>query len=434
MVWQNWARNQRARPARVEDPASEAELVACVRRAREAGQRLRVVGAGHSFTGLAAPRAGDRLLRLDRWAGVESVDRERLRVRVRAGTRLFELNEALAAADLALPNLGDIAYQAVAGATETATHGTGARLGNLATNIVGMQLVDGRGSLVTLDEERDAERLRVARVGLGALGVISTLTLQCVPRFRLHAREGAERLDALLSRLDEEVDGNQHFEFFWVPHTGWALTKRNNRSERPPAPRPRWRALRDDLLYGNVLFGLACRAGVWSPERIPRLVRLVPGAGPVEYVDRSDRVFASPRWVRFLEMEYAIPRAAAAEALGRVRALVKERGFKISFPVEVRFAAADDVPLSPAYGRESCYIAVHIYHRTPAAEADAWFRAVEGVMDDYGGRPHWGKLHFQDAETLAPRYPDWDAFGKLRQELDPDRTFANAELERVLGP
>ncbi|HYD09227.1 MAG TPA: D-arabinono-1,4-lactone oxidase, partial [Acidimicrobiales bacterium] len=222
-----------------------------------------------------------------------------------------------------------------------------------------------------------------------------------------------------------------HFEYFWVPHTGWALTKRNRRTDEPASPRPRLKALRDDYLYGNVLFDVACRVGRWQPHRIPSVMRKVPSAGRVEYTDRSDKVFASPRLTRFYEMEYAVPREHGVAAVQAVRDYVKSSGLFISFPVEVRFTAPDDVPLSTSHGRPSCYVAVHVYK---GMEHVQYFQAVESIMDELGGRPHWGKLHFQTAATLAPRYERWDEVQQLRRRLDPEGTFRNDYTDRVLGP
>jgi L-gulonolactone oxidase len=329
-----------------------------------------------------------------------------------------------------MENLGDIAYQSIAGATSTATHGTGAKFGGIATQIAAMRIIGGDGSIIDCSPSREPEVFHAARVGVGALGVVSTVTLRCVAAFNLRAVEAPARVDELLGSIDEHVQGNDHFEFFWVPHTGWALTKWNERTQDPVAPRPRFQEFRDDILMSNVIFGALNRVGRLRPSLVPRLSRMIPSSGRVEYVDKSYRVFASPRMVRFYEMEYAIPAEACVEALNRVRAFVKQSGLMISFPVEVRFTAADDIPLSTAHGRASCYIAVHMYQGT---QYQQYFEAVEDIMDDYGGRPHWGKLHFQTAETLAPRYPEWDRFQSARRRLDPNAVFTNAYLDRVLG-
>lgn len=427
--WTNWAGNQECAPAAIDHPITEADLVASVQRAAEDGQRVKVVGSGHSFTGAAL--TDGRLVVLDRYDRVVSVDQEAGLVTVQAGITLRRLNHLLASAGLALPNLGDVEYQTISGALSTATHGTGITLGNLATQIRAMRLVTGDGSVVSCSADLEPEVFAAARVGIGALGIISTVTLQCVPAFDLHAYEVPERVDGLLADIDTHVEGNDHFEFYWVPHTGWALTKRNNRTDRQRSARPAWREVYEDIVVSNWAFGALCRAGRIRPQAIPRLMRILPSTGPVDYVDRSDRVFTSPRTVRFYEMEYAVPRETGPEALNRVRDFVKRSGLFLSFPVEVRFVAGDDIPLSPAFGRDTCYIAVHVYR---GMQFHQYFSGVESIMNDYGGRPHWGKLHFQSADTLAPRYPEWERFQAVRARLDPDGRFANDYLDRVLGP
>lgn len=410
-------------------PTTETELVELVRRARSTGRRVKAVGAGHSFTGVALTdgvlvdlRDYDRLLAFDPVTG---------RATVQAGIRLADLSRRLAERGAALENLGDIAYQSIAGATATATHGTGRRFGNLATGIVGMRLITGDGDVVECSADEEPELLSVARVGVGALGLVSELTVQCVPAFNLHAVEEPAPVDEVLGDWEGLLDDHDHFEFFWVPNTRWALTKRNRRTDEPARPRGRWERWRNGVLYDNVAFGAANRIARHRPAAVPRLGRALPSAGRVEYVEPGHRVFASPRLVRFLEMEYAIPLAAVPEALPRVRELVRDLALPLLFPVEVRAVAADDIALSPAFGRETGYLAVHVYRGTPH---QAYFRGVEAIMDDYEGRPHWGKLHFQDAATLSARYPEWSAFQAARDRLDPHRTFANAELDRVLGP
>ncbi|CAN5764434.1 hypothetical protein BH24ACT3_BH24ACT3_01580 [soil metagenome] len=286
------------------------------------------------------------------------------------------------------------------------------------------------GSVLDCTPDDNADVLAVARVGLGALGIVSTVTLQCVPAFNLHAIEQAEPVDEVLATLDERVEGNDHFEFYWVPHTRWALTKTNRRTTEAAQPRTRWQEWRSDVLLGNVAFGALCRVGRRRPQLIPRLAKQIPSVGRQEWSDRSARVFASPRLVHFYEMEYAVPRGALPEALNRVRALVDQLGVPLSFPVEARVVAGDDIPLSTAQGRDTGYIAVHVYRGTPH---DQYFTGVERIMDSYGGRPHWGKMHYQTAETLATRYPRWEEFQAVRNRLDPERRFTNPYLDRVLG-
>jgi len=432
-TWANWARNQVCAPTEVRRPRTEAELADLVKQAAAAGQRVKAVGAGHSFTSIACTDGVQ--VDLSGYGRVLGHDAATNRVTVEAGIPLHRLSDELDARGLALENMGDIDRQTISGATQTATHGTGLRFRNLSSQIVGLRLVTGDGSVVEATApdagNENPEVFAAARAGLGALGLVSTVTLQCVPAYRLHAVEEPVPVDEVLADLDTLVTENDHYEFYWVPHTRWALTKRNQRTDEPARPRPKVKEWVDDMALNNYAFGALCRVGRWRPSLIPRLAKIIPNTGRLDYVDRSDRVFTSPRTVRFYEMEYAIPREALPEALNRVRRLVDEIGMRISFPVEVRVVAPDDIPLSTAYGRETGYIAIHVYKGTPY---DAYFSGVERIMDSYGGRPHCGKMHFQRSETLAPRYPRWDDFQRVRARLDPEGRFANPYLDRVLGP
>ena len=427
--FRNWAGNQVCLPAQQHRPNSAASVSAIVARAQLNGETVKAVGSGHSFT--AAACTSGHMVALDRLNAIESIDHENHRVTVQAGITLAVLNEQLAAVGLAMPNLGDIAYQTVAGAISTATHGTGLLLGNVATAVVGMEIVDGNGDIRWCDEHTDPELLAVARVGIGALGIVTKVTLQCVPEFNLHVRESVEDLDDLLDGFAEHAAGNDHFEFFWVPGTEKAMVKRNNRTQRVAEPESKAAYFFNKILMENVAFGGIARVARRWPSTVPTIASsLASLAGDREVVDRSDRVFASPRLVKFCEMEYGIPIEALPEAFRRVRSFAAELGEPILFPIECRVSAADDIPLSTAQGRTSAWIAVHRYQGIDYAN---YFQGVEAIMKDYDGRPHWGKLHFQNAASLAPLYPEWDRFMEARAKIDPSGVFANPYTDRVLG-
>ncbi len=428
--WCNWTGDERCRPAAVEIPGSIEEISAAIVRAAAHDRYVRVAGAGHSFSDIALTEGSQ--LRLERLTRMLDVDRSSGLVRVQAGITIRALNARLAEHGLALENLGDIEVQSIAGAISTATHGTGARLRNISAQVAELTLVLADGSTLRCAEEIDAEVFRAARVGLGALGVIAEVTLRCVPAFTLRGGDAPAPLSDTLERFEELALGNDHFEVFVFPHADIALTRTNNRADQPPRPRGRVSAYADDVLLTNHAFELLCRAGRRFPRRIPQLNRLVTRlAGARTRVDRSDRIFASPRLVRFTEMEYALPRAATPEAVNRIMALVRSRNFAVPFPIEVRTVAPDDALLSTAAGRDSGFVAVHMYR---GMAWEPYFRAVEAIMDELGGRPHWGKRHFQTAATLRLRYPDWDRFQAVRARLDPEGRFANAWTDRVLGP
>jgi FAD-linked oxidoreductase len=391
-------------------------------------EKVKCVGSGHSFTSAAATQG--HLVTLDNWSGLVSIDRTSLEITVKAGTTLSVLNELLHKEGLALPNLGDIAYQTVAGAISTSTHGTGIALTGLAGQVRGFTLVDGQGQVHHCNRENNPEIFDVGRVSIGALGIITHYTLQAVPAFRLRALERALPLDVVLERIDEFVDNNDHFEFFWLPHTPWALTKTNNRTQDPLEPLPKVRGWIEKTFMENFAFGALCHLGKIRPSLIPKLATALPSSGKRQYVNDSFKIFASPRLVRFYEMETAIPRAHVVPALREIRQMIDSRGYLLNFPVEVRFTAADDIPMSTAFERESAYIAVHVFK---GMEYEPYFRDVEAILKAYGSRPHWGKLHFRDAEDLAQQYSRFGEFVALRHRLDPDRVFANDYLDQVLG-
>jgi FAD-linked oxidoreductase len=423
--WRNWAGDQTCTPAAVERPRTPEQLAEAVARAAGAGRSMHVAGSGHSFT--EAAKSDDVMIRIEALDRVLEADRESGLVKVEAGIVLAELNEQLHARGLALENLGDIDRQTLAGAISTGTHGTGARLRNISAQVEGMEIVTADGELRDLG----GDELRAGRVSIGALGAIYSVTLRCMPEFTLHRIDEPRPLAEVLASFDELADGNDHFEFFVFPYTEKALTLRRNRSDRPPQPRSRAKAWVSDVLVENTLGDLASRLGRRFPALIPRLTRYAAaGMSQGERLDRSYRIFANERRIRFTEMEYGIPREHGPEAVPRVLEWIRENRYPVGFPIECRIVAADDALLSPSHERATAYVAVHQYQ---GMEWRPYFEAVEAIMNEYGGRPHWGKRHFQSAETLAARYPRWAQFAAARDRLDPGRAFRNEYTDRVLG-
>lgn len=429
-AWRNWAGNQRTTPATVIRPTSIDEVTAAIQDAAADSRRIKAAGSGHSFTDIAL--ADDIRLDLSGVGSTLSVDLESRVVSAPAAMPLRALNEALAAQGLALPNLGDIDAQTIAGAISTGTHGTGAAYGCLSTFVAGLTLVTGTGEVIRCGPDEHPEIFVAAQVGLGALGVITEVRLRCVDAFVLHADERPMPLSTVLSGLPEHVGKNDHFEFYWLPYTEHTLIKRNNRVPADDRPLSKLRAWWDDDFLQNTVLGGLCRVGRRVPALVPTISRAEARVlTPRVYTARSDAAFVSPRRVRFTEMEYALPRAALPEAFAGLRRVVESLPFKVLIPVEVRFTAPDDIWLSHGYGRESAYIAIHQY---VGVEYEPYFRAFERVAQDLGGRPHWGKLHYRDAESLRPAYDHFDDFLAVRDRLDPHRVFANAYTDRVLGP
>jgi FAD/FMN-containing dehydrogenase len=302
--------------------------------------------------------------------------------------------------------------------------------------VVGARLVTATGDVVETSRTQQPELFELARLGLGSVGVLAAVTLEVVPAFRLEAREEPWALEAVLEQLDGPdglVEGNDHFEFYWFPHTRRALTKRNNRVaddvERPLHPVRGWV---DDELLSNAVFSLANGVATLMPSTTASINGFAARAlSSRRYTAPSAEVFVSPRRVKFREMEYAVPRDRLLEVLQEIDAWIESSGERVPFPVEVRFAAADDLWLSTAHGRETAYVAVHQYVRLPYAR---YFAAVERIVAQVGGRPHWGKMHWLEAEQLGALYPRFADAQRVRAEADPEGVFSNAYLDRLLGP
>jgi FAD/FMN-containing dehydrogenase len=436
-------------PVRWCQPRTEAEISVAVKDAAADGLPVRALGSGHSFTSAAA--TAGVALDLSRWTGITAADTQTGLVTVRSGTTLRTLNAELGGLGLAMANLGDIDAQTLAGALSTGTHGTGARLGGLATQVEALDLILADGSLVTCSDASRPELFAAARIGLGALGVITSVTLRCVPSFTLAADERPVPVDEVLEQFDSLAAANDHFEFYWFPYGRRALVKRNNRlplgdldswaprSVGSPAGRPGsaaaampgWRRFWEFEVMENAAFGTLCRLGRARPPLIPALNRFSSAAlSSRSYADVSHRVFVTPRRVRFVESEYAVPRESLLHVLGELRRQVPRLADPVMFPVEVRVAAADDIWLSTAYGRDSAYVAIHQYAGLPYRP---YFDLLESIVADVAGRPHWGKMHTLGTGRLRALYPRYDDFRRVRAEVDPEARFGNAYLTQVLG-
>ncbi len=427
-TWHNWTGDQRCAPAEVVRPRDREELSAAIVAAAGAGRTVSVVGAGHSFT--EAAMTDGSMIDVAALRGTAGVDPGSGLVKVWAGTTLADLNEELHRLGLAMENLGDIDRQTIAGAISTGTHGTGAKLRNISAQVEAVELVGADGSVRELDST-EPDLLRAARVGVGALGAISAVTLRCVPAFTLLRVDSPQPREEVFDSFDQRAEANDHFELFTFPYADSALVLERNRVDGPPRPRGRAAAFLNDIVLENWALEALSAAGRLVPRAIPNLSRLAAAlASGGKTTDRSDRVFASERRVRFTEMEYGVPREHGPQAARRVIEWVRANRYPVFFPIEMRVAAGDDALLSPSHERDTAYIAVHQYR---GMEWRPYFEAVEEIMRDCGGRPHWGKRHFQTAETLEPLYPEWTKFQAARDELDPDRVFANEYATRVLG-
>ena len=432
MEWRNWSGLAKSNPTHVWAPRDAEDVVNAVIAARTDGVTVKMVGTGHSFTAIAQPE--DAMLVPFSLSGITSIDHEQMTVTALAGTPLHVLNHELERQGLSLHNMGDIAEQTLAGAVSTGTHGTGGVASGLAAQLAGFELVDGHGEVRVASPAGDAELFDLGRVGLGALGILTSVTFHVEPLFLLEAHERPVSWDEGLATYDEVAAGHHHLDAYWFPHSDAMQFKTNDRLDAPVSeaePLSRWRSWLDDDFLSNSVFGALTAVGNRAPSAVPTLNRL---AGRVlserRYSAVAHRVFTSPRRVVFKEMEYALPRGAGLTALREVRRAIDASDWRIGFPVEIRVAPADDVALSTASGRDSFYLAFH----TPRdADHVPYFLAMEEIMRDHGGRPHWGKVHTRTVDDLAPAYDRFDDFLALRDRLDPDRVFDNAYLRRVLG-
>jgi FAD/FMN-containing dehydrogenase len=405
-VWTNWAGSVACRPRYLETPGSEAELIELVKKAAAEQVTVRVTGSGHSFTPLCA--ADGMLISLDRLQGVVSIDPARLEATVWAGTKIWQMGEPLWQAGLAMANMGDIDRQSLAGAISTGTHGTGRSLGSISSQVVGLRLVTAEGTVVECSAETEPELLKAGQVSLGALGIISQVRLRLVPAYRLHERSWAIPAEECLAELGSLIAANRHFEFFWSPKEDACAAKALN-----PV------AAGSGEIAGD---GVEALAGPPSPPG--SLARYLKP----EQVDHSYRVFPSERTIRFNEIEFALPEASGPDCFREIRELMQHKYPEVTWPIEYRTLAADDIDLSPAYGRASVTLSVHQAHNRPYKR---FFADVEAIFRNHAGRPHWGKIHRHSARQLRPLYPKWDQFQAVRARLDPQGRFMNAHLRSL---
>lgn len=426
--WSNWSGSVKSAPQDVVKPRDIDELARLVRGYRKEGRHVRVVGAAHSFTPLA--QSDDVLMSLDNMQGIASIDTTASTVTVLGGTRLKYLGEALFEQGMAQENLGDIDVQSISGAISTGTHGTGVGFGTLSTQVESLTLVTASGAILECSPARNADIFKAAQVSLGTLGIIAQVTLRVVPAKRMHYQAYRKKLTDCLANLEQYKQEHSHFEFFWFPYTDGVQAKFLNETTDPVSKSSFWGDFNKIVLENGVywLLSEACRL-------VPRFCKTVchistQSIANINEINYSHRLFATPRLVRFQEMEYNIPAEHTATVISEIQACIEQYQFRVHFPVECRFVRADDIWLSPAYQRDSAYIAVHMYRGMPY---QAYFQRVEAIFKRYQGRPHWGKMHTRSAGELANLYPRWHDFQRIRSDLDPHGMFLNSYLNTLFA-
>lgn len=426
--WQNWCGLVDCAPAAFEMPSSVDEVVRVVKDAARAGRRIRVAGSGHSFTDLV--KTNETLISLDRLQGIEQVDKSNHRATALAGTKLWHLNELLDEQGLAMENLGDINKQSIAGAVSTGTHGTGIRYGNIPTQVIALTLVTADGSVIECSEEKDRDLFKAAQVSVGSFGIIVKVRLRLQGAYNLRYVRKRSTIDDCAAHIAEYRDNNRHFEFYWFPFSETCQLKFLNETDAP-AQKGGVRKFLTDVVLENAAFGAMsrlCRMRPTTCKKISQMSANLVSEG--DEVHRAHQVFSTPRLVRFYEMEYGLPAEKGIEALYEIKKWIADNDIRVHFPVEFRFVKGDDIYLSTAHGRDTAFIAVHMYQGMPYKE---YFAGVEAIHRRHGGRPHWGKLHTRTPAELATLYPMWEKFHQIRRQLDPKGMFINPYLESIFG-
>ena len=424
----NWAGNVAFSPSAVERPNSVEAVQAIVKRAREQRQGIRVMGARHSFSQLIV--TNDILISLENMTGLISVDKDTTQATVWAGTAIHQLGPLLAEHGIAFPNQGDVDAQSLAGATSTGTHGTGFEFAALANHVIAMELVDGHGNVRRVDQNSPGDVLNAARVSLGTFGILTKLTIQCVPTFVLRDQRRRVRLEDCLAGAIAEARGVRHLEFFWYPYSPWAQIK-TCVPVSELAPRDTLKKYIDDEILERYLFGSLCELTAMIPV-MSRLTSKIAGVlmPDASYSDIAYKVYPSSRHVRFNEMEYAVPLEQGIACFLAIKSMIERERIQVFFPIEFRVAKADLCWLSPMYGRESAIISLHVFRFT---DQRRYFEMAEAIFRAHGGRPHWGKVHNMDRAQAGAYYPKWKDFEVLREEMDPDGIFLNPMLKKLFS-
>ncbi|MEM6725517.1 MAG: D-arabinono-1,4-lactone oxidase [Bacteroidota bacterium] len=425
----NWAGNIQWNPSEIAKPDSEAAIQALVLRAANEGKQVRMIGTGHSFTPVC--QTTHITLSLDNYQGLIHVDKETCQATVKAGTKLRALGELLFQEGLAMENLGDIDVQSIAGTISTGTHGTGASFGTISTQVIALRFINGKGEIVDCSRDEQPELFRAAQVSLGSLGVITQVTLQCVPAYKLMMEMVGEIVDDVLGNLSERLETNRNFEFFWLPHTDTAITKTTNIVDTSAVDKANFFNFWSEYVLENLAFKITCELSHRFPQRSPGISRFIAGmVSNVRKVQYSHKIYATQRLVRFKEMEYNVPAEAYQDVWKELTSAMKKHNFPVIFPIENRWVKGDDILLSPAYGRDSAYLACHVFRKK---NHQAYFDTLEAIFRAYGGRPHWGKMNTLRAKEVAESYPELSTFLKHREAHDPDGLFVSPYIAKLLG-
>ena len=419
--WSNWSGFVTASPKLIATPADTGELADLV---RTAPGPLRVAGAGHSFTPLV--QSDGAIVSLEKIEGLVSHDDANNRARVRAGTRLGSLMQILQGIGQGLPNMGDIDRQAIGGALGTATHGSGPTLGAYHTQLETVQVVDGKGEVREFSRASGQDMIHATGVALGAFGILTEVTLNNIPTYRLRRRKWVLPIADMLRDFETMMAAHRSAEFYYIPFSGYAQFIASDLSDASPTPRPT-----EDDEEGLATLRKLRTALRWLPSLRRALIKGAVKKVPSEdYVQDWLNVYASDRQTRFNEMEYHLPYEEGPKALAEIIDLTERHFPDVYFPMEVRSVAPDEFWLSPFHKRLTCSIAIH---HDAANDPLPFMRAAEPIFRKYGGRPHWGKMHSLKASDFRKLYPRWDEAMAVRRDIDPDNRFVSPYMAGLFG-
>ena len=427
-TFKNWDDTLECSPKAFYQPSTEAEVIDIVREVESRHQTLRAFGAGHSWSPLVP--TSDALINLDNLSSILSVDPATRRVTTQAGIRLKQLNAQLPNYNLAMKQLGSIEEQSISGAFSTATHGTGIDYPPLPSLISSMRIIGSGGRIIDIDAEAQPELMSAARTSLGAFGIITQVTLQCVPAHNLETVAYPLPFEEAAAKIPALIKANERVRLYWFANTDVIQVMLYNHTDKPVSPKNQFADWFQNIVIKHELYQLLLDAGYQIPGLVGPINQFGAKVGFVkeERVDRSDRIILIPLPPPHQETEYAVPVDKAGEALRLTRKLVEAADYKLNIPLEIRFAAADDVMLSPCYQRASCYVGAYTFGEQFAAP---YFNGFEGLMKSLGGRPHWGKHITVSAEELRSLYPKYDRWNQIRKQLDPNGTFANDWIKQM---
>lgn len=421
----NWAKSFEFSPSLVKAPASTDEAQRIIHEAIKNKKNVRMRGSAHSWTKLI--ETSDTFIHLDNMQGILNVDQDKKQITALAGTKLKLFGDEAFKHGLALPNQGDINHQSVAGAMSTGTHGTGITLQSMSNQLRGMTLISGLGDKIDISQDKNPELLKALAVSVGSAGLITETTLQMRETYKLRVESFAEEMSVSLSKFQERLNSNRHLEMFYFPMGDWSMVKLMNETQKEAISSSKLSALNDLVLENWFYEGLnilASQTKAYKP--LDKLIKKF--VSHKSFTNYSHLAFPSERTVKFMEMEFNIPIEKFELVFEEIEASIKKNSFQTLFPIEIRFAKGDDLWLSPAYGRDSVYFAVHTYRGEPY---QAYFEELQKIFKRHAGRPHWGKWHSMSHDDLEQVYPKWQDFLKVRQDLDPQGLWLNPHLRSL---